>query len=80
RGWCLAVMLTRAQPRTLAELRQPMGNTTMTITTRANGWTLDVEQDGSEPSVAPVKVAPAPKAPPARAEAKPDTAHAEARP
>ncbi|WP_457060251.1 MFS transporter [Mycobacteroides abscessus] len=79
-GWGLAVMVTLAQAGTLAELGQPIGNTTMTITTRANGWTLDVEQDGSEPSVAPVKVAPAPKAPPVRAEAESDTVHAEARP
>ncbi|MBN7332401.1 MFS transporter [Mycobacteroides abscessus] len=68
-GWGLAVMVTLAQAGTLAELGQPIGDTTMTITTRANGWTLDVEQDGSEPSVAPVKVAPAPTAPPAHAEA-----------
>ncbi|CPR78950.1 Hypothetical major facilitator transporter [Mycobacteroides abscessus subsp. abscessus] len=79
-GWGLAAMVTLAQAGTLAELGQPIGDTTMTITTRANGWTLDVEQDGSEPSVAPVKVAPAPKAPPVRAEAEPDTVHAEARP
>ncbi|WP_100481924.1 MFS transporter, partial [Mycobacteroides abscessus] len=52
-GWGLAVMVTLAQAGTLAELGQPIGDTTMTITTRANGWTLDVEQDGSEPSVAP---------------------------
>ncbi|SHS60373.1 MFS transporter [Mycobacteroides abscessus] len=68
-GWGLAVMVTLAQAGTLAELGQPIGNTTMTITTRANGWTLDVEQDGSEPSVAPARVVPAPTAPPAHAEA-----------
>ncbi|AMT72055.1 hypothetical protein [Mycobacteroides immunogenum] len=68
-GWGLAVMATLAQTATLAGLGQPTGNTTMTITTHAKGWTLDVEQDGSEPSVVPAQVMPSPTAPPARAEA-----------
>jgi hypothetical protein len=68
-GWGLAVMATLAQTATLAQLGQPTGNTTMTITTHAKGWTLDVEQDGSEPSATPAKAAPSPPAPPAHAEA-----------
>lgn len=79
-GWGLAVMATLAQTATLAQLGQPTGDTTMTVTTRATGWTLDVEQDGSEPSVVPARVMPSPIAPPAHAEAELDAAYAEARP
>lgn len=80
-GWGLAVMATLAQTATLAELGQSTGDTTMTITTRAKGWSLDVEQDGSEPSGVPAKVMPTPSAPPAHAAAAaPDAVHAEARP
>ncbi len=75
-GWGLAVMATLAQTATLAGLGQDTGNTTMTITTRAKGWTLDVEQDGSEPSVVPARVMPSPTVPPARAGAQTEEAHA----
>lgn len=68
-GWGLTVMATLAQTATLAGLGQDTGNTTMTITTRANGWTVDVDQDGSEPSVVPATVMPSPTAPSEHAEA-----------
>ncbi|YCU47985.1 MFS transporter [Mycobacteroides abscessus] len=79
--WGLAVMGAVAQTATLTQMGRDVGDTTMTITTGAQGWTMDVQHEGGEPSGVPAKVMPTPSAPPAHAAAAaPDAVHAEARP
>lgn len=41
--WGLAVMATVAETATLAMAGKPGRNTTITITTDGDGWTMDVE-------------------------------------